>query len=82
MSTGKQCMHLCVLANPITHDKRVQEVRGGEVGKEEREGGEERERGERREADLMRAVSLERHCSGVELSSGGSDMSSEIPPNS
>ena len=32
--------------------------------------------------DLIRAVSLERHCSGVELSSGGRDISSDIPANS
>ena len=31
---------------------------------------------------LMRAVSLERHCSGVELSSGGRDMSSDTPDSS
>ena len=32
--------------------------------------------------DLMRAVSLARHCSGVELSSGGTDSSSDTPVNS
>ena len=30
----------------------------------------------------MSAVSLERHCSGVELSSGGRDISSDTPDNS
>ena len=34
------------------------------------------------QAYFMRAESLERHCSGVELSSGGRDMSSDTPDSS
>ena len=63
--------------------------RGGREGGREREGeggrGREREGGReggREGTYLMSAVSLERHCSGVELSSGGRDMSSDTPDSS
>lgn len=57
----------------------VNYMKGTEGGwKRERQNGDR----ERREVYLMRAVSFERHSSGVELSSGGTDRSSDTPESS